>query len=82
MYTLVLGHFPTAAACPGRLLGFVVGRCRRDVLLLGQVFAAGGATVFACAFFLVLVLRTGASAFTGVAALRLNWIRCFELIVG
>ena len=83
---LALCHFSTAAACPGRAV-LLMGHFKWDALLLGQVFAAGGAAAFACAFFLALVLRAGASMFTvtGVAphtaTLRLNRIHCFELIV-
>ena len=64
---------------------FLVDRCRRDALLLGLVFAAGGAAAFACTFFLALVFRAKTSALTGVAAcaaaLRLNRIHHFEPIV-
>ena len=37
-------------------------------LLLGLVLAAGDAAAFTCAHFLALVLYTGASVFTEVAA--------------
>ena len=75
---LVLHCFSTAAACPGRdLLDILVGRCRRDALLLGLVLAAGSATAIAFALFLPLVMCTGASVSIGVAthaaAFRSNW---------
>ena len=55
-------------------------------MLIGRVFDVGGTAAFARAFFLALVLHAGASTFAGVAAraaaIRLNRICCFELIVG
>ena len=78
--------FSTATGWLGLvLLGILVRRGRRDSLLLWRVLADGGAAAVSVAFFLALVLRTGAFALTAgsvFGALLLSQSRRLELIIG